>query len=79
MNSNVTVYGKPDCYGCKATVRQLTKDGIPHQYLDVTVNEIASAEVKNLGFTSLPVVVPSTGKPWTGYSPDRLKALKGVE
>lgn len=70
------VYGKPGCNGCKLTLKVLEREGIPYNYVDITVNEVAHQEVKNLGYTSAPVVVTDTGQHWTGFSPDRLKGLK---
>lgn len=70
-----TVYGKPGCFGCRATTRQLDKDKVPYVYLDISVNEAAHQEVKALGYQAAPVVV-SNGTHWAGFRPDKLKALK---
>jgi len=70
------VYGKPDCYGCKLTVKVLEKEGIPYKYLDITTNEVAYQEVKNLGYNAAPVVDAGGGQHWTGFSPDRIRGLK---
>lgn len=74
-DSNVTVYGKPDCKPCEFTKKVLDKEGIPYTYLDITVNEVAHQEVKNLGYSGVPVVVAGDDH-WTGLHPDRLKGLK---
>lgn len=75
MDSETTVYGKPDCYGCKATVRKLEHDKVPFNYVDITVNEAAYQEVKRLGYESAPVVVAGE-QHWSGFRPDRLGGLK---
>lgn len=75
-DSKATVYGKPGCVGCNATVKKLDQLQVPYKYLDITVNEQAHQEVKNLGYSAAPVVVTETGQHWTGYSPDRLTALR---
>lgn len=74
-NNTVQVYGKPGCQGCKATVKKLEQLELPFEYADITKNEVAHQEVKNLGYSQLPVVVSPAGH-WSGYSPDRLKDLK---
>lgn len=75
MGNDITVYGKPGCHGCKATEKKLEQLELPYTYVDITVNEVAHQEVKNLGYDAAPVVV-SGQKHWVGYSPDKLKGLK---
>lgn len=70
----VLVYGKPKCGGCTATKKILDVNGIPYEYRDITVDHDAAVEVANLGYTSLPVVVAGEDH-WSGYRPDRIKAL----
>lgn len=72
--SDTTVYGMPNCQGCKATTKKLDQLGVSYNYVDITVNEAAHQEVKNLGYSSAPVVVAGHSH-WAGYSPDRLKGL----
>jgi glutaredoxin-like protein NrdH len=74
-DSETTVYGKPDCQGCKATIKKFDQLNLPYNYVDITVDEVAHQEVKNLGYTSAPVVVTNSGH-WTGYSPDKIRKLK---
>lgn len=82
MASEIKVYGKPDCYGCKATMKklgQMQERGTLHtpvQYIDITVNEVAYQAVKDLGYQSVPVVVAPDGRHWAGYSPDKVGSLE---
>lgn len=74
--STVTVYGKPLCVQCDATVRALTKAGIPHAVVDVTEDPDALARIKALGYMQAPVVIVDGGaEHWSGFRPDKIKAL----
>lgn len=70
----ITVYSKPSCVQCTATYRALDKLG--HEYTVVDISEDADARdyVMSLGHLQAPVVVAG-GENWSGYRPDRIKAL----
>ena len=70
----ITVYSKPACVQCTATYRALDKLG--HDYTVVDISEDADARdyVMSLGHLQAPVVVAG-GENWSGYRPDRIKAL----
>ncbi|MFC8193013.1 glutaredoxin-like protein NrdH [Cellulomonas sp. NPDC057328] len=70
----ITVYSKPACVQCTATYRALDKLG--HDYTVVDISEDADARdyVMSLGHLQAPVVVAG-GEHWSGYRPDRIKAL----
>jgi glutaredoxin-like protein NrdH len=70
----ITVYSKPACVQCTATYRALDKLG--HEYTVVDISEDADARdyVMSLGHLQAPVVVAG-GENWSGYRPDRIKAL----
>lgn len=70
----ISVYGKPNCPPCSATVRWLDKRGIPFTYWDVSEDHEALQFVLGLGVKETPVVVHETGH-FTGYRPDRLKEV----
>ena len=70
----VTLFGKPNCQGCKLTQRKLDQLGLPYTYRDVTEDAEALAVVQALGYQSMPVVTAGDMH-WTGYSPDRLNSL----
>ena len=45
----ITVYTKPSCVQCNATYRALDSKGIEYEVLDLSVDENALAQVKELG------------------------------
>lgn len=49
---------------------------IEYETIDVTNNEEARQHVKELGFTSLPVVVAESGEAWFGFRPENIDLLK---
>lgn len=52
----VTVYSKDKCQQCKGVKRWLKSNGIAFNEINVSEQPEYIQEVKNLGFTSLPVV-----------------------
>ena len=75
MNATtVTVYSKPLCVQCDATKRALTKAGITYTVVDITEDAEALAKIKALGYVQAPVVITDEDH-WSGFSPDRIKAL----
>lgn len=71
----VTVFTKPGCQPCEATKRWLKQKGVNHVVRDVTTDEAAFAEVKRLGYNSVPVVVRDADTNWFGFRPDMLAGL----
>ena len=71
---NVTVYAKPGCPPCNATRQHLEKLGLEYTERDVTTDDAARQTIIDLGYTAAPVVVAGDDH-WTGYRPDRIKAL----
>lgn len=75
MNATtVTVYSKPLCVQCDATERALAKAGIAYTVVDVTEDAAALAKIKALGYAQAPVVITNEDH-WSGFRPDRIKAL----
>lgn len=70
------LFSKPDCQACIATQRKLNEYGIPYIKWDVTVNEHARERVRDLGYSSLPVVLAPDGTSWTGLHLGKIKALR---
>lgn len=71
----VVVYSKPNCMQCQFTKKFLEERRIPFEVKDVEENADALAEVKALGFSSLPVVAIEGEDAFSGFRPDRLEAL----
>ena len=70
----VTVYTKPACVQCNATYKALDKVGVAYEVVDITENPDAREYVMALGYLSAPVVVAGDDH-WSGFRPDRIKAL----
>ncbi|MDV6309987.1 glutaredoxin-like protein NrdH [Gordonia amicalis] len=71
---NITVYTKPACVQCNATYKALDKQGLTYEIVDITEDAQARDFVMELGYQQAPVVV--AGKEhWSGFRPDRVKAL----
>lgn len=74
--ADVTVYSKQNCMQCNFTKRFLNEHNIPFQTKDVEEDQEALQEVKELGFSSLPVILAKGQKAFHGFHPDKLKQLK---
>ena len=69
----VTVYTKPGCVQCTATVRRLRAKGIEYVPKDIT-DPVNLEAAKALGHMEAPVV-DVDGESWSGYQPDRIDEL----
>ena len=73
----ITVYTKPACTQCTATMLALDKAGLDYQVVDLTTDPGALDYVRDdLGHLQAPVVVTDTAGHWSGYRPDRIKVLE---
>ncbi|MFT4109871.1 glutaredoxin-like protein NrdH [Propionicimonas sp.] len=70
----ITVYSKPSCVQCTATYRALDKVGLDYEVVDLATDERALADLLALGHQQAPVVF-ADGEYWTGFRPDRIRAL----
>jgi len=71
---SITVFSKPACVQCDATYRALDKNGLEYEVVDISVDAEALDTVKALGYQQAPVVF-ADGDHWSGFRPDRIKAL----
>lgn len=71
----VTVLSKPSCVQCNATYRALDDSGVEYEVLDITEDEEAHKRALDLGYLQAPVVITDTGAHWSGFQPDKIKAL----
>lgn len=74
---SVTVFSKPKCPQCVATIRQLEKHGLPYDVIDLTQDNAAMEKVQQLGHRQIPVVTTASGDHWSGFRPDRINQLAG--
>lgn len=72
----LTVYTKPGCGPCKATIRHMTRHGIPHTVVDITKDKLAEATILGLGYVSAPVVVFDEYTHWSGFRDDLIDTYK---
>lgn len=70
----ITVYSKPNCVQCNATYRALDRASLPYETVDISLDAEALEQVKSLGYVQAPVVM-AAGDHWSGYRPDKIKAL----
>ena len=70
----ITVYSKPACVQCTATYRALDRAELEYTVVDISQDSEARDYVMSLGHMQAPVVVAG-GEHWSGYRPDRIKAL----
>ncbi|MYL24484.1 glutaredoxin-like protein NrdH [Vreelandella massiliensis] len=71
---SITVYSASSCVQCKATYRALEQQNISYTVINVDETLSAREELKKLGHRQLPVVVAGD-QHWSGFQPDRIKAL----
>lgn len=74
---SITVYSKPACVQCNATIRALDKQGLSYEVIDLSQDAEALESVKALGYQQAPVVM-ANGDHWAGFRPDKIKALAKV-
>ncbi|QQZ08485.1 glutaredoxin domain-containing protein [Heyndrickxia vini] len=74
--SKVTVYTKNGCPQCDMTKVVLNGEGIEFETFNVEEDENAFDYVVNtLNLRQMPVVIVEGQEPFTGFQPDKLKAL----
>ena len=70
----ITVYTKPQCVQCGATIKALDKAGLDYELVDLTIDDDARDYVMALGHLQAPVVVTDTDH-WAGFRPDRIRSI----
>ena len=74
VNESLTVYTLPGCMQCDLTKRVLDGAGLPYLVVDLATDAGAVDAVKQLRYSSAPVVVVGAAS-WSGFRPDRIKAV----
>ena len=72
--TTVTVFTKSACVQCNATDHALDAKGIDYDVVDLTTDEDALRQVKELGYQQAPVVVTADDH-WSGFRPDKIAEL----
>ncbi|EJZ82511.1 glutaredoxin-like protein NrdH [Corynebacterium otitidis] len=70
----ITLYTKPACMQCNATKKALDRAGLDYEQVDVSTDDEARDYVLALGYLQAPVV-EADGEHWSGFRPERIKAL----
>lgn len=74
--SAVTVFTTgPSCHLCQTTKRHMKRRGISFEEVRLDENPDLADKVRELGFTTAPVVLVDEDEVWDGYSSDRIDAL----
>ena len=76
--SQITVYTKPACPQCNAVFRALDTMGKKYRKIDISTDPEAREYVMALGYLQAPVVYAGPDNHFSGFRPDRLKALISV-
>ncbi|ACH62085.1 redoxin [Mycobacterium phage Myrna] len=77
-----TLYSKPNCPGCSLSEKVLTKEGIPFEKVDITVDQDAYKHVTEvLGYSAAPVIQwenseGTVGGHFSGFDPDKIRAIQ---
>lgn len=70
----ITVYTKPACVQCNATQKALERAGLEYDLIDISLDDDARDYVMAMGYVQAPVVTAGADH-WSGFRPDRIKAL----
>lgn len=71
----IIVYSKPNCMQCNFTKKYLEDKGVSYEIKDIFESEEALNEVKELGFSSVPVISVEGQEAFNGFRPDLLDQL----
>lgn len=72
--AHITVYTKPGCVQCRATIRAFERAGATFTTVDITADSEARGFVMSLGYLHAPVVVAGFAH-WGCFRPDRITEL----
>lgn len=70
----VTVFTKPHCPQCMATTRQMKRQGLQFETVNLAENPETLKQLINAGYKQSPIVITPDGS-WSGYRPDLIKEL----
>lgn len=70
----ITVYTKPACMQCNATMKALDRAGLDYTLVDISMDDEARDYVLALGYLQAPVVEAGS-EHWSGFRPERIREL----
>ena len=68
----ITIYGQPNCQPCRLARKQLDKEGVPYDYVDLSERPDKLQQFKDQGLQSTPIIETPTER-FTGLQPDRIQ------
>lgn len=68
----ITIYGQPNCQPCRLARKQLDKEGIPYDYVDLTQRPDKLEQFKAQGLQATPIIETPTER-FTGLQPNRIQ------
>jgi glutaredoxin-like protein NrdH len=71
----IIVYTKPGCVQCNAVFRALDEMGVEYRRIDISTDPEAREYVMALGYLQAPVIYAGPDEHFSGYRPERLRAL----
>ena len=71
------VYSKEDCVKCNATYRSFAKEGIDYDLVMLEEHPELVEQFREEGLVQAPIV-EANGERWSGFRPDKIKALGGI-
>lgn len=74
QDGTVTVWSRPGCVQCEATVRHLNRCQVDHQVRNLDEDPSQLQEFVDAGIRQAPIVQTATAT-WSGYRPDLIAAL----
>jgi glutaredoxin-like protein NrdH len=74
ITRHITIYTKPGCVQCHATLRALKCAELKFVTVDISTDPQARDFVMSPGYLHLPVVVCGS-RHWSGFRPDRIAEL----
>lgn len=78
MPITVTVYTQPNCVQCHYTKQLLDRNRVPYTEVDIDADSGLREQLRDRGFTSMPVVKVDHGKQvewWNGFKIDKIRGL----
>jgi len=68
----ITIYGQPNCQPCRLARKQLDKEGVPYDYVDLSERPDKLQQFKDQGLQSTPIIETPTER-FTGLQPERIQ------
>ncbi len=73
--TRITVYHKPDCVQCEATMRALVERGLSYEAVDLTQDAEAFARATAAGHRQAPIIAVDGQIAWAGFRPDLIDQI----